>query len=106
MKIPKRFKLMGASIEVVENPRLMQDRHWAGCCDYENHKIEILPISEIYAASQTKLEQTFCHELTHFLLHASGGCVNAELKDYIHTNEEFVELLGCLIHQVFDTMEY
>lgn len=106
MKIPKRFKLMGATIEVVENPKLPQDRNWAGLADFEKHRIELVPISESYDVSLAKYEQTFCHELAHFLCHGAGGVINHKLDGYLHHDEEFVDLLGCLIHQALDTMEY
>lgn len=106
MRIPKRFKLLGRTIEVVENPRLMQDRNWCGAACYEEGKIELQPSSEAYKAAPDKLEQTFCHELSHFLLYHAGGTVNHELKQMAHQNEELVDLLGSLLHQALTTMEY
>jgi len=108
VKIPKRFKLMGRTVEVVEDPRLMQDHTWVGSAGYSEDKIRLQPRSEVYAASDSKLEQTFCHEFAHFLTYHAGGTINHMLKDggYIHHNEEFVDLLGSLIHQALSTMEY
>lgn len=108
MEIPKRFKLLGRIIEVNENARLMQDRNWTGAADYAKDVIEILPINDTYQASRAKIEQTFCHELCHHLLYHAGGSINYDLKsgDYIHKNEEFVDLLGSLLHQALTTMEY
>ena len=93
---------------VIENPRLMQERDWVGAADYSTDKIELLPRSEVYAVSDAKLEQTFCHELTHFLIYHSGGAASALDKPgvYLHQDEEFIDLLASLIHQVFSTMEY
>jgi predicted SprT family Zn-dependent metalloprotease len=107
MRIPKRFKLLGATIEVVENPKLMNDRNWNGAACYDDHRIELLPITDATPRNPVYVEQTFCHELMHFLLHAGGGPVNHLMdKDYIHNKEEFVELMGNLLHQVLTTMEY
>jgi predicted SprT family Zn-dependent metalloprotease len=108
MRIPKRFKLLGRTIEVVDNPQLLQDRTWSGAADYNRDEIQLLPRSDAYVASKGKIEQTFCHELSHFLTYHSGCAVNHQLKDggYIHQNEEFVDLLGSLIHQFLTTAEY
>ena len=106
MKIPKRFKLFGATIDVVDNPSLQRDRNWAGSSDYEQHKIELVPISDSFEVSRASYEQTFCHELAHFLCHGAGGVINSKLGEYLHQNEEFVELLGMLLHQAITTMEY
>jgi len=106
MKIPKRFKLLGHTIEVTENPALMNDRNWNGAARYDDCKIELLPISDATPRHITSYEQTFCHELMHYLLWAGGGAVNHELKDHIHHNEEFVDLMGGLLHQVLTTAEY
>lgn len=106
MNIPKRFKLFGATIEVVENPKLQRERNWCGSSDYEQHRIELVPISDSYEASRAKFEQTFCHELAHFLCYGAGGVINHKLDGYLHQDEEFVDLLGSLLHQAITTMEY
>lgn len=107
MKIPKRFKLMGHTIEVINNNRLPYDRNWNGAACYEECKIELADISEQHPITKSKLQQIFCHELSHFLLYYSGAAINHELNGkYVHQNEEFVDLLGSLIHQVLTTMEY
>lgn len=107
MRIPKRFKLLGQTIEVVENPRLLPDNGFQGAACYRETKIELLPITEATPAHPSSQEQTFCHELMHFLLRAGGGPVNCHLGGkFLHQNEEFVELMGCLLHQVLTTMEY
>lgn len=107
LRIPKRFKLLGHTIEVVENKRLAHDHNWNGAACYDETRIELLPISEQHPFSMTKHEQTFCHELSHFLLYHAGAAINHELGGkYVHQNEEFVDLLGSLIHQALTTMEY
>ena len=107
MQIPKRFKLLGFTIEVVENPKLLNDRDWIGAACYNECKIEILPSSDVRPIAKEKIEQTFCHELSHFLSYYAGAAVNHKLGgDYLHQNEEFVDLLGSLLHQALTTMEY
>lgn len=102
MKIPKRFKLLGSTIEVKDNQSLLISHNWAGAADYNKHVIEIVPASDAFNVSETKIEQTFCHELMHFILYYGGGVVDG----CIHQNEELVEILGCLLHQALTTMEY
>jgi len=35
MKVPKRFKLFGATVDVVDNPKLQWERGWSGSASYE-----------------------------------------------------------------------
>ena len=98
---------MGATIEVVDNPKLMNDRNWNGAACYDDHRIELLPITETTPRHPVNKEQSFCHELMHFLLHSGGGPVNHLMGDkYIHQNDEFVDLMGNLLHQALSTAEY
>jgi len=99
---------MGRTIEVVERADLLQDREWTGAADYNKDLIELLPINAMFTSSEVKRQQIFCHEFAHHLLYHSGGAINWNMKDgqYIHRNEEFVDLLGSLIQQALSTMEY
>lgn len=106
MQIPKRFKLMGHTIEVTENDKLAYERNWNGAACYDESRIELMPSSCVNPRSQSKVEQTFCHELSHFLLYYGGSAINHELKQMAHTNEELVDLIGSLLHQALTTMEY
>jgi predicted SprT family Zn-dependent metalloprotease len=108
LKIPKSFNLLGRTIQVVDDPKLMQERSWVGSANYELDVISLQPNSESYQVSEAKLQQTFCHELAHFLLYYAGAAINHEMKsgEYIHKNEEFVDLLGSLIQQALSSMEY
>lgn len=108
MNIPKKFSLLGKTIKVVSNPKLIQEDNLAGTVLYKKGRIELMPASEEYNdVSREDLEQSFCHELAHFLLYESGGAINYDLKSggYIHHNEAFVDLLGKCLHQVLDTMQ-
>jgi predicted SprT family Zn-dependent metalloprotease len=98
---------LGHTIEVTENKRLAHERNWTGAACYDETRIELLPISEQHPFSVSKHEQTFCHELSHFLLYYSGAAINHELNGkFAHQNEELVDLLGSLLHQVLTTMEF
>lgn len=107
LRIPKRFKLLGHTIEVKLDPKLQSDRNWAGAASYEDSEITLQPITESTPRSKTKYEQTFCHELIHHLLWHGGAAINHRLDgEYIHQKEEFVDLLASLLHQALTTMEY
>lgn len=107
MKIPKRFKLLGHTIEVVENPELLLDRNWSGASDYDKCRIEMVPPSPHYPISDSRFLATFCHELMHFLLYYGGAGINHFLDGkYVHRQEEFVDLLGNLLYQFLSTAEY
>jgi len=108
MRIPKRFKLLGFTIEVTKDPTLMQDRNWRGAADYEEMSIRLQPISEAFKSSTERVEQTFCHELMHHLAYHAGDTINHMLPDdkYLHQQEAFIDLMGSLLHQALTTMEY
>lgn len=108
MKIPKRFKLLARTVEVVDNPQLCQDRNWSGAADYDLDQVQLMPRSAAYIASDAKIEHTFYHEFVHHLLYHAGGAINHKLKEgeYIHRDEEFVDLLASLLQQANNTMEY
>ena len=103
MEIPKRFKLFGQTIEVVFDPTLTHEKDWNGAASYRNGAIKLQPNSEHTPRKQDHIEQTFCHELTHYLLYAA----NAKAGDkYLHQDEDLVEIVGCLLHQALTTMEH
>lgn len=106
MKIPKRFKLMGATIEVKEDPTLMFDRNWHGSADFSRGEISLQPINAAFPVSATTREQTFLHELVHHIAFHAGAAVNHELKQNLHKNEDFTDLFSALLHQALTTMEY
>ena len=107
MQIPKRFKLLGHTIEVIENRKMLNERGWTGAAYYDECRLELLPTSDFKLVPESKAQQTFCHELSHFLSYYAGAAVNHKLGgDYLHQNEEFVDLLGSLLHQALTTMEY
>ena len=103
MKIPKRFKLFGQTIEVKFDPDLLDQHDWQGAASYRRGEIRLLPYSECTPRKQEQIEATFCHELTHFLLYAA----NIKIDDkWLHQDEVVTELIGSLLHQALTTMEY
>jgi hypothetical protein len=99
MQIPKRFKLLGHTVEVGEELSRYYEKGSYGACSYEGHWIKLVPPSEHHPITRTSLEQTFLHELVHMILYNTE---QAALSD----NEHFVDLFAGLLHQALTTMEY
>lgn len=99
MRIPKRFKLLGHTIEVKEEPERFFERNSYGACSYESKWIKLVPKSESHPVTQSSVEHTFIHELVHMCLyHTEQGQLN--------DNEGFVDTMAGLLHQALTTMEY
>lgn len=105
-RIPSRFKLFGQTIEVshsfqsfVENPEA------SGFASYRTGTIEINPNPALYGKPHQK-EQTFYHELMHFILYHAGSSYKGDYHTRMHKDEEFVDLCGNLLHQAISTFEY
>ena len=99
MKIPKRFKLMGRTIKVKYEKKIRFRKDWAGSAIYREHKITIQSSSKEFPLSRDDIEQSFLHELTHWILYMGQ-------KDKLNSDEDFVDLFASLLHQAITTMEY
>jgi len=106
VKIPKRFKLFGRTIEVVFDPLPFVERSdCSGFASYRLGQIELNPSQFIYGKPDQK-EQTFYHELMHFILYHAGSSYKGTDNALMHQDEEFVDLCGNLLHQAISTMEF
>ena len=106
MKIPGRFKLLGQTISVVFVPGEFTERDGAhGFASYRLNQIQLRPPTETHPLSAEQIGQTFCHELTHFILFHAGAAYTCK-DDDMHRDEGFVDLFGSLLHQALTTMEY
>jgi len=99
MKIPKRFKLYGHTIEVVWDNTQCHDSDNRGLADYRNNRIVLQPNGDQVKYPQSLVAQAFCHELVHFLLDCAG--YPDDRKD-----ETKVERISHLLHQALSTAEY
>lgn len=99
MKIPKRFKLFGHIIEVNITHDLSDKTDLRGCTKYREHKILLQAVdNKFYTRPTSNQEQTFYHELVHWILTLMS-------EDNNH-DEKFVETFSMLLHQALTTMEY
>lgn len=98
MDIPKSFQLHGQTIDVVYDKQLTNGTDARGMSRFRENRIQLQPSTDSVPTPATMQEQTFCHELIHYLL------FHAESK--LNEDEKFVNLMGNLLHQALSTMEY
>lgn len=99
MEIPKRFKLLGHTVEVQYRPADFYENGRHGAASYEQKVIRLTSRSDAHPVTQSSLEHTFLHEVIHHCLyHTEQAALNG--------NENFVDLLAGLLHQVLTTMEH
>jgi len=106
MQIPVRFKLMGQTISVIYNPKLIQENDWTGLASYRRNAIEIMPPSEANVKNSDQLEHTFIHELIHHILYYAGASLHETDPSKMHADEGFVDTFAGLLHQALVTAEY
>jgi predicted SprT family Zn-dependent metalloprotease len=105
MKIPKSFQLLNRTITITYDTELIYASDNKGLSRYRFNDIVLQPASETCPISD--IEQTFYHELTHWLLWFAGAMYKGKEEHCnMHRDEDFVDLLSCLLHQALSTMEY
>ena len=103
MRIPKNFKLLGQiiTVKLEEQVFIDHEQDLSGLARYRTNEIFLRPSG---SGTEEQLEQVFCHELVHFVLYFSGGSHKGD-KDYMHQEEDFVDLTAHLLHQALNTFE-
>jgi hypothetical protein len=99
VRIPKRFKILGRTVEVVWVDDLLQSSDFCGAARYRMDQVALQTPNDAYRPTPAQLENTFCHEVVHWMLYMSG---NHDLNK----QESAVELLGAMLHQILSTAEY
>ena len=99
MRIPKRFKLLGQTIEVVYEEKILSRNGLCGQARFDDNQIALLKHTSEIPRPATSVEQTFFHEMMHFVLTGAG------FKE-LCADEQFVDIVGNLLHQVLTTAEY
>lgn len=97
--IPDRFKLFGETVEVIYKKDLNNEDNCNGLANYRYSRIELQPSTEAIPRSPESIEQSYLHEVTHFIL---GAIEEHKLRD----DERFVELFSKALHQVLTTGEH
>lgn len=105
MKIPSRFKLLGQTITITKRETDFADANdRCAFASYRMNEIQINPFMQLHKNKEQQ-EQSFLHELMHFIIYYSGVAYKAK-TDYMHQDEEFIDLSANLLHQALTTMEY
>jgi hypothetical protein len=99
MYIPSSFTLFGHTIAVEMHNNMQSEKDCVGESDY---RAGVLRIQTNVAGSprlQTEVEQTFFHELIHFIFFYMH-------EDKLRLNEHIVDSLALLLHQALTTATY
>jgi len=96
LKIPKRFTLHSQVVEVVFDSQVDFRNDNRGEAQFRINKIALAPHQETHPRPVSQIEQTFCHELIHYIAHHAG----------VELDERDTDVMGHLLHQALTTMEY
>ncbi len=96
MTIPKRFDLMGTTIEVEYNSDMMLDNDEIGQANYKRNKIFIAPNTSTFKMTREQVEHVFLHELTHWIFRQLN-------RIELQKDEELVDMVAELLHQTLKT---
>lgn len=103
-KIPKSFKILGNTINV-KFDEFIRDRDDAhGIASYRRHEILLAPPTD--SLCKGRVIENFWHEFSHWICFYTGNVINHELKTPLHTNEEFIDLMGAILKQCIESMEF
>jgi hypothetical protein len=98
-RIPTTVKLFGSTVSTEFDEELVTRTGNEGEADFLNKKIRMQPPIEGYKIDIESEGEIYCHELVHWILYAAG------FEKDTH-NEKKVEIIGKLLHQALNTMEY
>jgi predicted SprT family Zn-dependent metalloprotease len=87
---------MGIDVDVLMSKNIVAESNNLGESLFQLCQIKI---ADIEGYPQQLKEETFCHELVHWILHAAG-------KYDLRNDEEFVSLIAGLLYQFFKTAKY
>jgi len=90
--IPKSLQLGGLTIEVLFQKHLDKDGMLIGLANYAAQQIRLDPT----LAAKQMVEQTYLHELTHWILFMTG-------ERELCNNEKFVDLFAHFLYQALTT---
>lgn len=103
MKIPKRFELLGNTIDVEFSDTHFNENDEHGRASYRRNKIILQKPTESICLSDDVLNCVFIHEVIHHVLYIARNAVD---DPELHSNESFVELVAQLLYQIIKTAEY
>ena len=99
MKIPASFLLHGQKINVILEDHIGAENGTLGEARLATNTIAIQSNANGYTRIQSQLEETYIHELVHFILHHMG-------QNELNEEETFVDGFAQLLHQAMVTSDY
>lgn len=99
IKVPSSFQLHGQTINVIRVDHIGSENGTLGEARMAKNEIAIQSNANGFTRISSQIEQTFLHELVHFILHHLG-------QDELNGEEQFVDGFAHLLHQSFSTMKY
>jgi hypothetical protein len=99
LPIPTSFWLYGQKITVRFDPFLSDTTDCVGESRYRINEIVLQPHTEGIARLESKIEQTFLHEVMHFILQNLG-------EEELRSNEKLIDSMAQLLHQMLTTAHY
>ena len=105
MKIPKKFKILGQTIDVIFETQELIKHDLVGRAVYRKNQIQLRPSTESDPLTDEQIAFTFYHEFIHYILYFAEAAYSGK-SEYMHQDEGFVDLVAGLLHQAFGTMDY
>ncbi len=99
MKIPKKFKLFGTTINVIWDNKRLNDNGTYGHSDYGKSEVVLSTTQGLDDLSEDRMADVFYHERTHSILDAMNE------RD-LSNNEKFVDVFSKLLRQADETAEF
>ena len=98
-RFPKEFELMGHKINVERDDDLYTSSQAIGIASYLDNIIKIQGKNNCPAVSVSLQEQTFYHELVHFIFYLLG-------EEDLNQNEKLVDNIGQMLYQFMKTRKF
>ena len=99
LKLPTAFTLHGQRITVTQVDHIGSENGTLGEARLAKNEIAIQTNANGFTRLSTQIEQTFLHELTHFILLHMG-------QEELCGQEQFVDGFSHLLHQALTTVKY
>ena len=99
MKIPKKFKLFGSTININFQDSRLSYQSRLGDCSYIEGEINLCKEYQGENLSEDVIIDTFYHEKVHVILDGMG-------EHELSANEKFVDVFSKLLRQSDETAEY
>ena len=98
MKIPRRFKIFGHTVEVRKDPDLEDGDGNPGVARLNKNRI-VIQCNEALKRPVTRMEQCYLHEVIHMIFSELNYTKESD-------NEQMIDQVASALHQVLTTSEY